>query len=419
MSNSERTGSKLTEPIESARKNGHWFFHYKRNVEIMFGFSHFLSAFHFFYYALSQFRTKLAMCHILLKNACRMASGAEDFSQFGISKEEKDKLVGEVIRYMLFKTHQNSGCPIKREELTQLVTKNYHQRNLPTFVINEAKNKLLTIFGYEMRELQRSLPSSKTQGRLSQQSVAESKSYILISHLPPDAYEKYVVDVNTAHLSGFTFVVIGIVYLAGGKIPEENLWSQMRRMGLGENEVSHPVLGNVKQALELLVQQRYLRKDKANGPEGNIVYYELAERALDGPISDKVKEYISQWVLPKLVAVSVLIGLYLSDQREKDALEYMAGLKKNLFPTELLHLSLFHFKEKLHIRSLSYYNLGRKVDRWVWCSRSEDQSRVVLLNNVWFNLVPLVAMGIIVLGRGFEGMEDLVWDDSDSPMVLC
>jgi len=27
-------------------------------------------------------------------------------------------------------------------------------------------------------------------------------------------------------------------------------------MGLDENEGSHPVLGNVKQALELLVQQR-------------------------------------------------------------------------------------------------------------------------------------------------------------------
>ncbi|XP_057430181.1 uncharacterized protein LOC130723228 [Lotus japonicus] len=225
-----------------------------------------------------------------------MANNAEDFSQFGISKEEKDKLVGEVIRYMLFKTHHNSGCPIKREELTQLVTKNYHQRSLPTFVINEAKDKLSVVFGYEMRELKRSLPSSKTQTQLSQQSVAEAKSYVLISQLPPDVYEKYVVDVNTAHLSGFTFVIISIVYLAGGKIPEESLWSQMRRMGLNEDDVSHPVLGNIKQALELLVQQRYLQKDKVSGPEGNTIFYELAERASDGPIIDKVKEYISQIV---------------------------------------------------------------------------------------------------------------------------
>jgi len=49
---------------------------------------------------------------------------------------------------------------------------------------------------------------------------ADSKSYILTSQLPPDVYEKYVVDQKTAHLSGFTFVVISIVHLAGGKIPE-------------------------------------------------------------------------------------------------------------------------------------------------------------------------------------------------------
>lgn len=31
-----------------------------------------------------------------------------------------------------------------------------------------------------------------------------------------------------------------------------------------------------------------------NGPEGNTVFYELAERALDGPVREKIKEYISQ-----------------------------------------------------------------------------------------------------------------------------
>lgn len=49
---------------------------------------------------------------------------------------------------------------------------------------------------------------------------ADAKSYILISRLPSDLYEKYVVDANSAHMSGFTFVIISIVHLAGGKIPE-------------------------------------------------------------------------------------------------------------------------------------------------------------------------------------------------------
>ncbi|KAM6563984.1 hypothetical protein CsatB_023982 [Cannabis sativa] len=223
-----------------------------------------------------------------------MASALEDLSQFDVSNEEKDRLVAEVIRYVLFKTHQTAGCPIKREELTQLVSKNYRQRALPGFIINEAKEKLSTIFGYEMRELQRSRPSSASQGRSSQQSVSDAKSYVIMSKLPGDAYKKYVEDANTAHLSGFTFVVISIVHLAGGKVAEEALWHQLRRLGLDERSESHPVLGNAKQALETLVQQRYLQKDKVSGPEGTTLFYELAERALDRPVSEKIKEYISE-----------------------------------------------------------------------------------------------------------------------------
>ncbi|KAK9930502.1 hypothetical protein M0R45_027539 [Rubus argutus] len=220
-----------------------------------------------------------------------MSNHGEDLSQFDISVEEKDKLVAEVIRYVLFKTHHNSGCPIRREELTQLITKNYRQRNLPVAVIDEAIKKLSTIFGYEMRELQRVRPSSNTQGRNSQQSLAEAKSYVIMSKLPADVYKKYVEDANTAHLTGFTFVVLSIVHISG-----ENLWQHLRRIGLDETNESHPVLGNTKQALEALVQQRYLQKGKQSGPEGNILLYELAERALDSQVTASIKEHISQIV---------------------------------------------------------------------------------------------------------------------------
>ncbi|XP_065882262.1 uncharacterized protein [Euphorbia lathyris] len=229
-----------------------------------------------------------------------MGDSTQDFSQLNISEEEKDKLVAEVIRYVLFKTRQNSGCPIKRDELTQIVTKNYRQRLLPSFVINEAIAKLSSIFGLEVRELQRARPSSANH-----QSGADAKSYVLISQLPADLYRKYVEDVDTAHLTGFTFVVISIVHLAGGKIPEENLWQHLRRMGLNEADESHPVLGNIKQALETIVQQRYLQKDKVNGPEGNTLVYELAERALDGPVHGRIKEYVTQIVNKDLGTVEI------------------------------------------------------------------------------------------------------------------
>ncbi|KAF8714094.1 hypothetical protein HU200_028095 [Digitaria exilis] len=220
---------------------------------------------------------------------------SEELAEMGISKEEKDKLVAEVMRYMLFKTHQTSGCPIKREELTGIVTKNYRQRALPTLVIKEARDRLAATFGYEMRELQRSRAPSTRSGRPSQQpSSVDAKSYVLISQLDPEVYSKYVEDKEAAPLTGFSFTVISLVHLAGGKISEEDLWHQLKRLGLHETDENHPVLGNNKQALELLVQQRYLLKEKLAGPEGHVMMYELAERALDETISGKIKDDISQ-----------------------------------------------------------------------------------------------------------------------------
>lgn len=234
-----------------------------------------------------------------------MANSGEDLSQFDISAEEKDKLVAEVIRYILFKTHQNSGCPIKREELSQLVSKNYRHRLLPAYIIKEAKDRLSSIFGYELKELQRSRPSSTNQARLSQRSGADAKSYVIISQLPAEVYKKYVEDMNTSHLTGFTFVVISIVHLAGGKIAEENLWLHLKRMGLQETDENHPVFGNVKQVVETLVQQRYLQKDKVSGPEGTTLFYELAERALDGSVSERIKQYISQIVRKDIATTDI------------------------------------------------------------------------------------------------------------------
>uniref|UniRef100_A0A6N2LTG0 MAGE domain-containing protein n=1 Tax=Salix viminalis TaxID=40686 RepID=A0A6N2LTG0_SALVM len=135
--------------------------------------------------------------------------------------------------------------------------------------------------------------------------VVFSPNKCLISQHTAECYREYVRDVNLRHVTGFTFVVISVVLLAGGKIPRENLWHHLKKMGLFENDESHAALGNIKQALETLVQQRYLQKDKISGPEGNIWFYELAERALDGPVNERVKEYISQVVKRDVASVVI------------------------------------------------------------------------------------------------------------------
>lgn len=53
--------------------------------------------------------------------------------------------------------------------------------------------------------------------------VADIKSYVLISQLPDEVYKKYVKDVNSSPMAGFTFTVVSIIHLAGGKLPEGNV----------------------------------------------------------------------------------------------------------------------------------------------------------------------------------------------------
>lgn len=55
--------------------------------------------------------------------------------------------------------------------------------------------------------------------------VTDAKSYVILSQLPPNVYKKHVEDANTVPLSGFTFVVVSVVYLAGGKITEGMYYS--------------------------------------------------------------------------------------------------------------------------------------------------------------------------------------------------
>lgn len=50
--------------------------------------------------------------------------------------------------------------------------------------------------------------------------AGDAKSYILVSQLPPDVYSKFVEDRSSSHMTGLSFVVIGIIQLGGGKIAE-------------------------------------------------------------------------------------------------------------------------------------------------------------------------------------------------------
>lgn len=210
---------------------------------------------------------------------------------------ELDKLTAEVVRFMLFKSYKQPNVPVKREELVALVSENYKQRNLPGAVIVNAQAKLKAIFGLEMVELHLARQTKGNRNSASQAAPSgDVKVYVLKSLVPEEKCKKYIETPVTAAPMGFAVVVVSVLQLAGDRVSEETLWTQLRRMGINEFDNSHPLFGNIKEAINTLVKQRYVRKEKVSSSDGDTWVYDLAERALVERFKNDVQTFIAKIV---------------------------------------------------------------------------------------------------------------------------
>lgn len=217
-------------------------------------------------------------------------------SQIDLSKEEVDRLIAEVMRYMLFKNYQQFGVPVKREELVQLITKTYKTRNLPNVVIQRAQMKFKNVFGFDMREIIRSRQSKNPRGPNSSQVAApEVKCYVLKSTIPDELRAKFVDTQESSVAASLALVIVSIIHICGEKVPEETLWLHLGRLGI-KQDISHPVFGDIKQCLEAIIKQRYISKEKNSSAEGDSYVYELAEKALDQAVKSKLDAFVSKMV---------------------------------------------------------------------------------------------------------------------------
>ncbi|MCO5547059.1 hypothetical protein L7F22_000500 [Adiantum nelumboides] len=220
----------------------------------------------------------------------------EELSQVDVPAEEVERLIGDVVRHMLFKNHQHYGVPVRRDELVQLITKTYKTRNLANHVIQKAQDKFRTIFGIDMRELIR--PRQQKNGKnlhSSQSAAVDVKCYVLKSTLPEEVRKKYVDTQELCVASSLTLLVVSIISLCGEKVPEETLWLHLGRCGI-KPDLHHPVFGDIKQCMDSLIRQRYILKEKVSGVDGESFVYELAEKSLDQAVKSKLDSFVSKMV---------------------------------------------------------------------------------------------------------------------------
>mmetsp|Transcript_30406 Transcript_30406/g.76648 ORF Transcript_30406/g.76648 Transcript_30406/m.76648 type:complete len:275 (+) Transcript_30406:3-827(+) len=213
-----------------------------------------------------------------------------------ISEEERDELVSEIIRYVLFRSYAKNGRPIAQSELSDIVNKKYpgSKKGLAAPSIKLAQSKLLEVFGMELRTISRTAPSAKGPGRKQGGSAAGTTWYVVRSALP-DSLRKRLVQIPLKKdvFNGFAMVVLGCIEAAGDTLMEEELWRLLGALGIQEKR-EHDSLGMIEDQLQRMCDMRYIVKEKITNPDGVVFSYKLAENALDEIGKENIQAYVKQ-----------------------------------------------------------------------------------------------------------------------------
>mmetsp|Transcript_33176 Transcript_33176/g.45957 ORF Transcript_33176/g.45957 Transcript_33176/m.45957 type:complete len:338 (+) Transcript_33176:197-1210(+) len=216
-----------------------------------------------------------------------------------VSPQERDKLVSGVMRHMLFRQSSGGWGPVPREDLNKLVSLSHGQRrHLAGYVIALAQAKFPPLFGMEMRELERLRPAVQDPKKKAQGSVAVAmKVFVLRSLLPYRLRAKFLQGEPEQARHGFAMTVLALMLAndSKGALLEETLWDQLAGAGV-ERGRRHPLLGDPEAALQGLVRQRYIQKDKVTTPEGEKIQIQIAENALDEIPKESLIRFISDTV---------------------------------------------------------------------------------------------------------------------------
>ncbi|KAL4420884.1 hypothetical protein ABPG77_001225 [Micractinium sp. CCAP 211/92] len=202
-----------------------------------------------------------------------------------------------VVRHMLFSHSEKPGVPVKRTELATVVTSRFpnlkHKGPVTSYVIAHAQHYLAESMGLEMRCVARR--SAAAAGRDATQGGEEgSQQYVLRSIVPPPLRAAFVLDDKDAE-RGLLLVVLSLVHLAGGKLEEGELLTQLSELGVPTDQ-PHPAFGQPTAALlKSFCTRRYIQKDKQQGPDGEVILYRFAEQAV-GPDAEIGQAAIERFI---------------------------------------------------------------------------------------------------------------------------
>lgn len=195
-------------------------------------------------------------------------------SQKELSKDELNRKVSELVRYLLFMDRKK--YPIKRGD----ITKNVLKENSKAFtqVFDHAKKTLEKVFGITVEEID----------------VGKSKGYILVTAKKAAREDELLHWGDDLPKMGLLMVVLSLIFMSDHVITESLLWHTLKNLGI-EPKAEHEVFGDPDKLIsQEFVRQCYLDRKKVVGGDEAAFEYRWGSRAEKELTKREVLQFVSE-----------------------------------------------------------------------------------------------------------------------------
>lgn len=201
-------------------------------------------------------------------------TGKSQKSQKELSRDELNRKVSELVRYLLFMDRKK--YPIKRGDITKNVLKEHSKAFSQVF--DHAKKNLQKVFGMDIEEIE----------------VGKSKGYILVSNDNSEARGELIDWGDDLSKMGLLMVVLSLIFMSDHVLTESLLWHTLKKLGI-EPKIEHKEFGDPDKLItQEFVRQCYLDRKKVIGGDEAAYEYRWGPRAEKELTKRQVLQFVSE-----------------------------------------------------------------------------------------------------------------------------